>query len=117
MIDIKKLIADLQATAKTSAAPINVTINITSGDVADVVAPAVETPDTDFEVGDRVFVCHIRKDGTGTKHTIGTVDAVLQQDDKGWYTRVTGDNGCHYRTGLKIDEERLGSKVIMMVED
>lgn len=106
MVDIKKLIADLQAAGTGS-----VTININVNDVVD------DTPsmlDTDFNVGDRVIVCHIKKDGTGTKHTYGTVTEVLQQDDKGWYTRVTGDNGRHYRTGLKFDEERFGSKIISL---
>lgn len=105
MLNIKKLIADLQA-AGTGSVTIN--INVNNNDVV------VDTPDTDFNVGDRVIVCHIKKDGTGTKHTYGTVTEVLQQDNKGWYTRVTGENGCHYRTGLKFDEERLGSKIISL---
>lgn len=108
MLDIKKLIADLQS-AGTGSVTIN--INISNDNVFDA-APVM--PDTDFKVGDRVIICHTKKDGTGTKHTYGTVTDVLQQDDKGWYTRVAGDNGCHYRAGLKFDMERLGSKIISL---
>lgn len=100
-------IADLIAAVKAAKGTVNLTVNVYSND-----APA----DTDFKVGDRVCVCHIKKDGSGTKHTFGTVDAIQQKDDKGYFTRVTGDNGCHYRTGLKLDEERLGSK-IFLIED
>lgn len=112
MLDLKKLISDIQSLA---AADSNITININVG--ADVIDTIDERPATDFTVGDRVLICHIRKDGSGTKHTHGTVDAVLQQDEYGWYTRVTGDNGKHYRTGLVIDEERKGSKVVCFVRD
>ena len=73
--------------------------------------PVEATPPTDFEEGDRVMVCHIKKDGT-SKHTDGTVTTVLGCDEDGWFTRVTGDNGCHYKTGLMLDEERKGSKII-----
>lgn len=70
-----------------------------------------ELPDTDFEVGDRVVVCHTKKNGD-TIHPTGEVIETLGKDDKGWYTRVLGDNGKHYRTGLKMDEARLRSKII-----
>ena len=100
-MDLQKLIAALQAATNN-----NVTINVT------VTEPVDNTPVTDFNVGDRVFVCHTKKDGTGTIHTWGTVSAVCQQDEIGWYTRVDGDNGKHYRTGLVYDEERLGSKIV-----
>ena len=111
MLNLDKLIQDIQNLAANNT---NVTININVG-AADTIVD--ERPATDFTVGDRVLICHIRKDGTGTKHTHGTVDAVLQQDEYGWYTRVTGDNGKHYRTGLVIDEERKGSKVVCFVRD
>lgn len=68
-------------------------------------------PDTDFEVGDRVVVCHTKKNGD-TIHPTGEVIETLGKDDKGWYTRVLGDNGKHYRTGLKMDEARFRSKII-----
>lgn len=80
---------------------------------SDFIEPEEELlPDTDFEVGDRVVVCHTKKDGSGTIHPTGEVIETLGKDDKGWYTRVLGDNGKHYRTGLKMDEERLRSKII-----
>jgi hypothetical protein len=106
MLDINKLIADLKKAAGDS---VTITVNVVSSEAA-----APEMPYTDFNVGDRVMVCHIKKDGTGTKHTWGTVTEVLQKDNKGWYTRVAGDNDCHYKTGLKYDEERLGSKIISL---
>lgn len=107
-MDLQKLIAALKAAS--NGATVNVTINVTG-------EPAVETPampDTDFAVGDEVVICHQKKDGTGTKHVAGEVIEILQRDDIGWYTRVLGDNGKHYRIGLHYDEERLGSKAIVM---
>lgn len=103
-MNINELIAALQSAAAAGVTTVNFD--------KDSVVPVVETPETDFTVGDEVLVCHIKNDGTGSKHTMGVVTEILQQDDKGWYTRITGDNGCHYRVGLKVNEERLGSKVI-----
>jgi hypothetical protein len=74
-----------------------------------------DTPDTDFTVGQAVMVCHTRANGEGVK-TLGVVDTVLGKDDKGWYTRVTGNNGNHYRAGLHFNEERLGT-VIYDIDD
>lgn len=113
MFDIQKLIKDIQGSVKGS----DITININVMDCACGLDNTPDTPVTDFTVGDRVLICHIKKDGTGTKHTHGTVTDVLQQDDDGWYTRVEGDNGKHYRTGLMIDEERKGSKIVCFVRD
>lgn len=109
-------IADLIAAVKAAKGTVNLTVNVYSNQPVDDVPAVPALPDTDFKVGDRVCVCHIKKDDSGTKHTFGTVDAIQQKDDNGYYTRVTGDNGCHYRTGLKLDEERLGSK-IFLIED
>lgn len=107
-MDINTLIAALQGAT-------NVNLNITITQAEPVDEP--QLPETDFEEGDRVLVCHTRKDGTGTKHTLGTVIEVLQKDENGWYTRVAGDNGKHYRIGLKYDEERLGSKAIVLDDE
>jgi hypothetical protein len=87
---------------------VSVTVNVTAS--APVVEEPEEMPETDFEVDDRVLVCHIRKDGERV-HTVGTVIEVCGKDDKGWYTRVLGDNGKHYRTGLTYNEERLGTVI------
>ena len=104
MIDIKKLIKDLKKDGN------NVVINIfESSSSSPVVLPA-----TDFKVGDKVFVCHIAKDGN-TKHTRGEVIEVQRKDEDGWYTRILGDNGKHYRTGLKVDEARKNSKVVYIL--
>lgn len=107
-MDLQTLMNALKA--NTNA---NVTINVTFNDTP--AAPAAPVlPDTDFDIGDRVVICHQKKDGSGTKHTGGTVIEIQKQDDKGWYTRVEGDNGKHYRIGLHYDEERLGSKAIVL---
>lgn len=110
-MDLQKLIKALQADANN-----NITINVTvSPAVADsVTPPAVEVPDTDFDIGDRVVICHQRRGEDSPIHTGGEVIEVLQKDDKGWYTRVLGDNGKHYRIGLHYDEPRLGSKAIVL---
>lgn len=103
-MDLQRLIAALQAASNN-----NINVNIT-------VTPAVETPelpDTDFDIGDRVIICHTRQDGT-TIHTAGEVIEIQQQDDKGYYTRVLGENGKHYRIGLHYNEARLGSKAIVL---
>lgn len=114
-MNLQDLIAQIQSAASVDG---NVTININVNQPT-VTAPVVDVdlPDTDFEVDDRVLVCHICKDGVTRKHTIGTVIETLGNDDKGYYTRVLGDNGKHYRTGLKYNEERLGSMIVMLDED
>ena len=89
----------------------NVTVNVSVTATSPVVEETVEdTPETDFDLDDRVLVCHIRKDGERV-HTIGTVIEVAGKDDVGYYTRVLGDNGKHYRAGLKYNEERLGTVI------
>lgn len=106
-MDLQKLIAALKAAS--NGATVNVTVNVTG-------EPAVTTPqlpDTDFDIGDRVVICHTRRDGNPI-HTAGEVIEIQKQDDKGWYTRVLGDNGKHYRIGLHYDEPRLGSKAIVL---
>lgn len=106
---LQDLIASIQAAANGN---VTLNINIQGGaDLStDIVDDADDELDTDFEVGDRVLVCHIRHDGTRV-HTNGTVDSI-GTDDKGPYVRVTGDNGKHYRCGLHYDEERLGSMIV-----
>lgn len=109
-MDLQRLIAALQAASNNN---INVNITVTpavSGE-PDVTTP--ELPDTDFDIGDRVIICHTRHDGT-TIHTAGEVIEIQQKDDKGYYTRVLGENGKHYRIGLHYDEVRLGSKAIVL---
>lgn len=108
-MDLQKLIAALKAAS--NGATVNVTINVTPDTDS---RSSSYLPDTDFAVGDEVVICHQKKDGTGTKHVAGEVIEILQRDDIGWYTRVLGDNGKHYRIGLHYDEERLGSKAIVM---
>ena len=103
-MNINDLIKLIQGDNK--ALNINVTVSVDPA-VADVIA---DTPATDFEEGDRVLVCHIRKDGKRV-HTVGTVIEAAGEDDKGYYTRVLGDNGNHYRAGLKYNEERLGTVI------
>lgn len=123
MFNIDDLIAQIKAAASVDGAvTVNININqptVNTPVVDDVVvddAP-VALPDTDFDIDDRVLVCHICKDGVTRKHTMGTVIEVQGQDDKGFYTRVLGDNGKHYCTGLKYNEERLGSMIVMLDED
>lgn len=101
-------INDLIRLVQSSNGAININVTIS--------APAVEAeplPHTDFAVGDEVLVCHTRKDGTPV-HTYGTVDTVLGKDDYGYYTRVTGDNGKHYKTGIVYNEERKGSRICLL---
>lgn len=120
-MDLQRLIAALQAASHNN---INVNITVTpavSGE-PDATTPELPDtdsqsssclPDTDFDIGDRVIICHTRHDGT-TIHTAGEVIEVCQKDDKGYYTRVLGENGKHYRIGLHYDEVRLGSKAIVL---
>lgn len=88
----------------------NITVNVSVTATSPIVEETVEEVDTDFDLDDRVLVCHIRKDGERV-HTVGTVIEVAGQDDVGYYTRVLGDNGKHYRAGLKYNEERLGTVI------
>lgn len=110
IMTLQDLIASIQAAANG-----NVTLNINIQGGADLSTDIIDDDpvddlDTDFDIGDRVLVCHIRHDGTRV-HTNGTVDSI-GTDDKGPYVRVTGDNGKHYRCGLHYDEERLGSMIV-----
>lgn len=102
-MNINDLIKLIQGDNK--ALNINVTVSVDPAVADDVVEV-----DTDFEEGDRVLVCHIRKDGERV-HTVGTVIEAAGEDDRGYYTRVLGDNGNHYRAGLKYNEERLGTVI------
>lgn len=104
-LDIDALIARLQ---KDTTATVTINVINVNQDVDD------DDFDTDFDIGDRVMVCHIKKDGT-SKHTDGTVTEI-DSDDFGPYVRVTGDNGKHYRCGLHMDEERKGSKIIRALD-
>lgn len=79
----------------------NITVNV-----------IVDAIDTDFTVGDRVLVCHRRKDGTPV-HTFGDVTEI-DTDDVGDYVRVTGDNGKHYKCGTHYNEVRKGTCIVMM---
>ena len=109
MLDIDALIKKLQdsTTGNVTVNIINVTSDFdTDDDSHDFI--------TDFEVGMRVDVCHLKKDGSGTKHTTGTVES-FGTDEYGDYVRVTGDNGNHYRCGLKLDQERKGSKIFRIL--
>lgn len=98
----------------------NVVININVASVDDDIVVDDDTPttpvlpDTDFSLGDVVLVCHVRKNGERV-HTVGEVIEVCGHDDKGWYTRVKGNNGKHYRAGLKFNEERKGT-IIYTIE-
>ena len=107
-LNIDELIAKLQDKG-------NITINVINVSAADDIAdlPDDITPVSDFTVGDRVMVYHVRKDGTPV-FTDGTVSSI-GSDDKGDYVRVDGDNGKHYKCGLRIGEDRLGSSIIRMV--
>lgn len=115
MTNIQSLMDLIKAATSTSAGTVNITINMGATDVPlvedDEDTVAVDTPETDFEVGERVLVCHIRKDGSRV-HTTGVVDTVLGYDEDGYYTRVTGDNGKHYRTGVVYNQERKGSMIV-----
>ena len=109
MLDLKKLMKQLKADVNSN---VTISITVTPADVAPVTAP--ELPDTDFAIGDRVVICHQRHGEDSPIHTSGEVIEIQKKDDKGWYTRVLGDNGKHYRIGLHYDEVRLGSKAIVL---
>lgn len=115
MLNLEQLIQKL-----TSNKSDNITVNIyVNNDVlvddVDDTPDTPNVPETDFEVDDRVLVCHIRKNNDRV-HTVGTVIETCGHDDKGWYTRVLGDNGKHYRAGLKYNDERLGT-IIYQLDD
>ena len=128
MFDIDSLIKKLQDSTADNIT-VNI-INISSGDATIVEDDTLDTDDegiytiklgkrfvkTNFQVDMRVGVCHIKKDGTGTKHTVGTVDS-FGTDETGDYVRVTGDNGNHYKCGLMLDQERKGSKIFVILDD
>lgn len=110
-MNIQELIALLQGNNRDTL-NIKVTVNVEKPvDTADTVVD--ELPDTDFDMDDEVLVCHIRKNGERV-HTVGRVIEVCGQDDKGYYTRVEGANGKHYRAGLKYNEERLGTVIYQL---
>ena len=109
MLNIKDLIDQLQQATAGATISVNITIN------GDTPTPTEKVYDTDFEIGDRVLVCHVRNDGERV-HTFGVIDDI-NTDDKGDYVRVTADNGKHYRTGLKYNQERLGSMIVRLDED
>lgn len=111
MANLQDLIAQIQAAANGASGNVTINVNINQPDMSDDVADddTPDLPDTDFSVGDYVTVYHIRKDGVTVTTTGGTVIETCGHDDKGWYTRVEGDNGKHYKTGLKVLEARLGS--------
>ena len=108
-MNILDFIKSLQG-ATTGNITVNINVNSVDDDIADTFDDDVvdDTPYTDFSVGDKVLVCHIRKDGERV-HTVGEVIETLGHDDKGWYTRVLGNNGKHYRAGLTFNEERVGT--------
>ena len=112
-MNIQELIALLQGNVNSdSNIHIDVTINNinTTDELPDT---DVSLPETDFDMDDEVLVCHIRKNGERV-HTVGRVIEVCGQDDKGYYTRVEGANGKHYRAGLKYNEERLGTVIYQL---
>lgn len=119
-MNINDLIAQIQAAVQGTSSNVTVNINLNQPTVEAPVVDADDVDDdvpyTDFDEGDRVLVCHIRKTGQRV-HTMGTVIESLGKDDKGWYTRVAGDNGKHYRTGLEYNQERLGSMIVQLDED
>lgn len=84
-------------------------------DIKELMAALNIYQNTEFNAGDRVMVCHTKKDGSGTKHTVGTVDSI-GADDFGSYVRVTGDNGKHYKCGIVMNEARKGSKIFAYVD-
>lgn len=105
-MNIQELIALLQGNVNSDS---NIHIDVTINNIN----TANELPATDFDMDDEVLVCHIRKNGERV-HTVGRVIEVCGQDDKGYYTRVEGANGKHYRAGLKYNEERLGTVIYQL---
>lgn len=119
MSNFNDLVAAIQQAVANANGSVTINLNVNQPTIEPAVvnAPAAEpTPYTDFAIGDEVLVCHVRHDGTPV-HTYGEVIEVCGHDDVGYYTRVLGNNGKHYRTGLTYNEERLGSKIVMLEED
>lgn len=95
----------------------NININVTfDGAPVDTVLAAPESivPVTDFTVGDRVLINHTRRDGTLVEVS-GTVDTDYAEDSYGSYTRVTGDNGKHYKAGVHVGEARKGTTIVRVL--
>lgn len=109
-MNIQELIALLQGNVNSDS---NIRIDVTINNINTADTVADELPETDFDMDDEVLVCHIRKNGERV-HTVGRVIEVCGQDDKGYYTRVEGANGKHYRAGLKFNEERLGTVIYQL---
>lgn len=119
MSNFNDLVAAIQQAVANANGSVTINLNVNQPTIEPAVeaAPApTPLPDTDFEVGDEVLVCHIRHDGSRV-HTMGEVIETCGKDDNGYYTRVLGDNGKHYRTGLKFNEERLGSMIVELDTD
>lgn len=107
---------DLIALLQSGAANITININQPIMPAAPVVDDDddVELPATDFAEGDEVLLCNV-KDGHA-EHLQGEVVAIQQEDDKGFYTRVKvaqGDRVRYFRAGLTVNEERLGTQIVM----
>lgn len=109
-MNIQELIALLQGNVNSDS---NIHIDVTINNINTTDTVADDLPATDFDMDDEVLVCHIRKNGERV-HTVGRVIEVCGQDDKGYYTRVEGANGKHYRAGLKYNEERLGTVIYQL---
>lgn len=103
---------DLIALLQSGAANITININqpVMPAAPVDDDEDVVELPDTDFQVGDAVLLCNV-KDGHA-EHLQGTVIAIQQEDDNGYFTRVQVGSR-KFRAGLKINEERLGTQIVM----
>ena len=105
-MNIEDLIRALQACGNS-----NVTLNVTVNNAAQPQQTAEETqPDSDFTIGDDVTVIHHRHNGETVTVDGEVID--IAKDDKGWYVRVAGVNGNHYRAGLHYGEERLGTAIV-----
>jgi hypothetical protein len=70
-------------------------------------------PDCDYDIGDRVFVAHVTIKDKTPKAVKGTVIECPNKDEYGWYCRIKGDNGNHYRVPLKQNEVRKGTTAIL----
>lgn len=112
-MNIQELIALLQGNVNSDS-NIHIDVTINNINTADELPDTdLSLPETDFDMDDEVLVCHIRKNGERV-HTVGKVIEVCGKDDKGYYTRVEGANGKHYRAGLKYNEERLGTVIYQL---
>ena len=102
-MNIEELIRALQSCGNS-----NVTLNVTVNNTAQPEQP--EQPDTDFRVGDTVTVIHHRRNGETVTVDGEVID--INKDNVGWYVRVAGVNGNHYKAGLHYGEERLGTYIV-----